>query len=158
MSKIPARLFIKLLPPDVTSRHQPADMGMIAALKAGYKALRLHNLLEIFYDPGGYKQAAPRREKQRKRQRGIQHGGNLRILDCIVMIKQVWEGMNGGYVSPEIICHFWRKADILPMTWNQDINNEVGRASISDSQKVVRKEVSDELCNLIAGIKLKANE
>ena len=90
MSKIPARLLIKFLPPNVTSQHQTADMGMIAAPKAGYKALYLHNLLEIFDAPDRYKQAAALREKRRKGQRSIQHGVKPHILDCMVILKQVW--------------------------------------------------------------------
>ena len=52
MSLLPPNLTIMFLPPNVTSRHQPADMGMIAALKAGYKSLYLHTLLCIFDIPG----------------------------------------------------------------------------------------------------------
>ena len=36
ISKISSNITIKFLPPNVMSRHQPADMGMIAALKTGY--------------------------------------------------------------------------------------------------------------------------
>ena len=69
MSKIPKHLTIKFLPPNVTNRHQPADMGMISSLKAGYKALFLRTLLGIFDTPGGYEIAAEHRAKQRKGQR-----------------------------------------------------------------------------------------
>ena len=37
MSYLPPRLTINLLPTNVTSKHQPEDMGMIDALKFGYK-------------------------------------------------------------------------------------------------------------------------
>ena len=74
------------------------------------------------------------------------------------MLNQVWEGRDVRYVSPESICQCWRKADIFPVTWKQDINNEVGRVSIAESQTVVSKEVSDEVCHLMNGINLKVNE
>ena len=103
MSRIPARLTIKFLPPNVTSRHQPADMGMIAALKAGYKAMFLRYLLDIFDKEGGFEAAAVSRARQRRGCRGVQHGGKPHILDCMFMLKDVWGGRTGRYVSTESI-------------------------------------------------------
>lgn len=37
MTKIPERIIILYLPPNVTSQAQPADMGIIGTLKVGYK-------------------------------------------------------------------------------------------------------------------------
>ena len=158
ISKISKKITIKFLPPNVTSRHQPTDMGMIAALKTGYKALFLRQLLEIFDVPGGYEQAAVCRARQKKGQKGIQYGGKPHILDCMTMIKQVWDGGDGRYISSESIRRCWRKADILPISWNMDINNEVGHASRPEWKKVVSKETCNELCNLMNSIKLRANE
>ena len=39
------------MPPQVTSRHQPANMGIISYLKVGYKALYHRKLLENFDTP-----------------------------------------------------------------------------------------------------------
>ena len=116
ISKISSKITIKFLPPNVTSRHQPADMGMIAALKTGYKALFLRQLLEIFDVPGGYEQAVVCRVRQKKGQRGIQYGGKPHILDCMTMIKQVWDGVDERYISTESIRRCRRKADILPIS------------------------------------------
>jgi hypothetical protein len=68
--KISSKITIKFLPPNVTSRHQPTDMGMIAALKTSYKSLYLRQLLDIFDIPGGYKQAAVSRGRQKQGQKG----------------------------------------------------------------------------------------
>ena len=157
MSKIPTRLTIKFLLPNVTSRHQPADMGMIAALKVGYKAMFLRSLLEIFDNEGGFEAAAASRARQKRGCRGLQHGGKPHILDCMVMLKHVWGGRSDRYITSEGIKRCWRKADILPQAWNLDINNDVGRASIPERQKVLSKKASDELCDLMSGIKLRAN-
>ena len=46
----------------------------------------------------------------------------------------------------------------MPKIWNVDVNNAVGIASIPEKHKVVSKEVSNKLCQLIGDIKLKANE
>ena len=47
-SKIMLKIFIKLLPSNVTSRHQPVYIGMLPSLKIDYKFLILKNLLDIF--------------------------------------------------------------------------------------------------------------
>jgi hypothetical protein len=44
---LPTELVIQFFPPNCTSFLQPADMGMIACLKVGYKALMLRKLLAI---------------------------------------------------------------------------------------------------------------
>ena len=51
---LPNHIGIKFLPLKVTIFHQPADMGIIASLKVGYKALYLWKQLEIFDTPGGF--------------------------------------------------------------------------------------------------------
>jgi len=94
-SKIPSHLTIKFLPPNVTSQHQPADMGMIAAaLKVGYKSLYLRNLLDIFDAPGGYEHAAKERAKQRPGMKGITFGGKPTYLRLHGNVKRNLEFRN----------------------------------------------------------------
>ena len=45
---MPQNLTLKFLPPNVTSKHQPADMGIISTLKVGYMVSLLDQLLEFF--------------------------------------------------------------------------------------------------------------
>ena len=156
MTQLPKKLIIKFLPPNVTNTHQPADMGMIASLKLGYKSLYLRILLDIFDSDGGYEQAAIRRNKQKRGCKGIHYGGKPHVLDCMEMLAKIWEGKDGKYVSDESICRCWRKADILPVTWNADINNDVGSATISVRDKTLTENDTDELCALLADVKLKA--
>lgn len=153
---VPKNLHILFLPPNVTNRHQPADMGMIAGTKVGYKALYLRALLEIFDAPGGCEHAAEERKKQKRGCRGVKYGGKPHILDCMEMLKTVWDGEK--YVSTESISRCWRKADILPVTWNADINNEVGSASMPERDKVVSDEILNEMCNLMTSVQLKAED
>jgi hypothetical protein len=52
------KLKIGYFPPNMTSNHQPADMGMIATIKVGYyKASLLRTLLQIFDEEGGFEKA-----------------------------------------------------------------------------------------------------
>lgn len=74
------------------------------------------------------------------------------------MLKDAWKGRTGRYVSTESIKRCWRKSNILPEIWNIDIHNDVGRASVPEREKALNKDDSDELCDLISKIKLRANE
>ena len=65
-NSVPKYLIIIFLPPNVTNRHQPADMGMIASVKVGYRIIMLNELLSIFDSEGGYKEAATARALQKK--------------------------------------------------------------------------------------------
>ena len=68
-------LIVIFLPPNVTSRSQHADMGMISALKVGYKTSYLRKLLVIFDSPGGYEDTARRRARMQPGCKGIEFGG-----------------------------------------------------------------------------------
>ena len=48
-----------------------------------------------------------------------------------------WYGDDGKYVSNESVCRCFRKADILSVTWNYDINNNVDSATLVHSKKLL---------------------
>ena len=107
-------------------------MGMIAALKAGYKSLYLRKLLAIFDAPQGFERAAVQRAQRRRGQKGVEVGGKPQLLYCMIMIKFIWYIIDGRYVPTEGIQRCWRKANILPEIWNVDIKNAVVRASVPE--------------------------
>ena len=98
-------------------------MGMIVATKVGYRSFYLHILLTIFDAPGGFERAAIQRAKHKPLKNGIQFVGNNHVLYCMFMLQKVWGVIDGKYVSTKSNQCCWRKADILPATWNADINN-----------------------------------
>ena len=104
------RLGIKLLPPKFSSQHRPADIGIITSLKVGYKALYLWNLFGIIDTPGGFERSEVARKNQRRVCIGIEYVGNTHLLDCMMILHQVWNGYDGKYVSDESACYFWRNA------------------------------------------------
>jgi hypothetical protein len=57
-SLLPRNLEIEYFQENVTNTHQPADMGIIASLKVGYKLSMLETLLAIIDVEGGYEKAA----------------------------------------------------------------------------------------------------
>ena len=64
-------VFISFLPPNPTRKIQPSDMVMIASLEVGYKMLMLNQLLDLFYEEGGFELAGERRKLQRAGCKGL---------------------------------------------------------------------------------------
>jgi hypothetical protein len=84
-------LFIIFFPPNMTSNHQPADMGQILSLKVGYRAIMLRKLLAIFDVEGGLEKAAVLRMRQRRVCRGLLYGGKATILDVMEILEEIWQ-------------------------------------------------------------------
>ena len=148
------KVYIHFLPPNLTSKHQPADMGMIAALKVGYRTKYLSSLLDLFDVENGYELAVERRKRQLAGCKGLKFGGKATVLDAIDIIHSIWD-KDDKYARADGIKRCWRKADILPLSWVQDINNDVGSASMPDKDKKISKEECDELCRLLKNIQIK---
>ena len=53
-----------------------------------------------------------------------------------MMLQQVCNEDYLKYVSDWSDFHCWRKADILSVTWNADINNNVGSATLAHRKKL----------------------
>ena len=84
--------------------------------------------------------------------KGKDFGGKPHILDCMIMLKSVWDNS----VTKECIQRCWRKADILPISWNADINNEAGSATVPLWDKTISKEACEDLCYLLENIRFRA--
>ena len=149
-----ALLIIFFLPPRVTSRHQPADMGMIASLKVGYKVRMLKILLSIFDVEGGYASAAVARRGVKDGCKGLDLGGKATVLDAMNILISIWNGDN-KYATAQSIGRCWRKADILPGPWNADLNNRLGSDTMLTSKKHITKEDCGDLCRLFEAIRVK---
>jgi len=89
MEFLPDWLKIVFLPPNVTNTHQPADMGIIASLKVGYKTSMLMQLLEIFDKEDGYEKAARLRQSTKKGCRGLRLGGKPTVLDAMHILDEM---------------------------------------------------------------------
>ena len=146
-------LKIVFLPPNVTNKHQPADMGMIASLKVGYKTKILMQLLEVFDKEGGYEEAARLRKSTRKGCRGLQLGGKATILDAMYILDEIWKN-DARYALVTGIRRCWRKADILPIAMETLINQEEGSAG-RNSTKVMSDEDCKELCGIMSKLQVK---
>ncbi|KAI2498429.1 DNA binding protein [Fragilaria crotonensis] len=152
---LPDKLRIIFLPANVTtSNHQPADMGIIAGLKVGYKAALLRSYLDIFDNVGGFEDAKRRRDTMPRGCRGLDVGGKATILDAMHILDSIWSN-DSTYAREDGIQRCWRKSAILPLSWESDIHNKVGRASLTKGETQVPSELCSELCELMGAMVLK---
>ena len=87
---LPEEIKIIFLPANVTSNHQPADMGIIAGLKVGYKAALLRAYLDLFDVEGGFKDAKRRTDLRPRGCKGLDVGCKATILDAIKILDSIW--------------------------------------------------------------------
>jgi hypothetical protein len=77
---LPDKLIIIFFPPNLTNRHQPCDMGIIAAIKVGYRLILLRTMLAIFDEENGYEKVAQLRSTRRPGCRASITEANRRYL------------------------------------------------------------------------------
>ena len=100
----PEEVEILFLPPNVTSNHQPMDMGLIAALKVNYKRRVLQKLLKFYDAEEAYAQvASPSAVK------GLSTGSPPNLLDALQLCKEEWDK-----IATVSVQRCWRKAECLP--------------------------------------------
>ena len=90
MHDIPKYIHIIFLPPNVTSKAQPADMGIIACLKIGYKNTMMKMLLDIMNYDGCYEDLNQQRLSLPRGCRGLSVGGKATIVDVMNILSMLW--------------------------------------------------------------------
>jgi hypothetical protein len=101
---VPKNIHIMFLPPNLTSKYQPMDQGVIATVKLGYKMLMLKFLLLICDDVETFEEY--QNLEVPKGCRGLEHGSAPHILDALKLIQMLWEGdLQGRYSRRERLGH-----------------------------------------------------
>ena len=85
-NRMTKKFVIIFFPPNVTNENQPADMGIIAAMKVGYRTHMLSIILDIFDEPDGYNNAEAARARRPRGCKGIHYGGKLTVLDAMNLL------------------------------------------------------------------------
>jgi hypothetical protein len=135
-NKLPSKLVILFFPPNCTSLLQPADMGMIACLKVGYKANMLRRLLAICDNDSLYQEALEAGQRARRGCRGLDYCGKAHLLDAMEICLAIWN-KDDTYAMEDSIRRFWRKAGLLSITEEADLGNDIGHASVRQKDKVI---------------------
>lgn len=74
-------------------------------------------------------------------------------------ILQKYEKVRLESIYPKrVYVRFWRKSDILLITQNVDIKNDIGSASTSIIHEIIDDTQAEELCSLPCTLKLKTEE
>ena len=76
-------------------------------------------------------------------------------MDAMIILNDIWSA-DKKYVKENGILRCWRKARILPASWNDDINNAVGSASLAAKDKTVSTEDCDLMYSLMTALITKA--
>jgi len=148
-NRLPDHLVIRFFPPNCTSFLQPADMGMIASLKLGYKAIMLKTLLSICDDPVLYTDAIEAGRTARRGCKGLSCCAKAHLLDAMEIMVKIWDG-EGKYAKTESIQRCWRKSGLLNAAEAADLENEIGSASVATKYKTISNNDCLELCNLFS--------
>ena len=80
------------------------------------------------------------------------------MLDTMRIMKPIWEADEGKYSRVDGIKRCWRKADILTVSWECDINNDAGRSYVPIIMKTLSKDDCESICNLFETLLVKAKE
>jgi hypothetical protein len=150
-SFFPQNLVSEYFPEEVPSTHQPADTGIIANLKVGYKLSMLDMHLTTLDVEGGYEMAAVAHRHQKCGSNGLQYERKAHVVDAMNLLDNIWS-KDGKYATEDLILCCWQKAGILPPSWMADINNEVRRALLLVKDKKVSNEDFNLLCNLMKNL------
>lgn len=147
-------MVITFFPPNLTAKHQPADQGMIAILKKGYKLTFLRKMLAFFESE--YRPSTAQIAAMQNGEKGLDQGHKPHIVDAMKIIKSIWE----DNVTMEAIQRCWVKSACLPFAAHSLLANDVG----SSERKVahinrhlpdqLRADI-DELCNVVANLSTK---
>jgi hypothetical protein len=152
--KLPSKLVILFFPPNCTSFLQPADMGMIACLKVGYKATMLRRLLAICDDDSLYQEALEAGAKARRGCKGLEYCGKAHLLDAMEICASIWNE-DSKYAKEDSIRRCWRKAGLLSAAEEADLENDIGRSTVPQRDKVISESDCLELCNLFTQLQCK---
>ena len=88
--------------------------------------------------------------------KGLDYGGKTTLLDTIKILQPLWGG-NNKYTYSDSIARCWRNADILPVSWNADINNNIGSQLLSNNNKQISLVQCNKLCFLFEQIQVKVS-
>jgi hypothetical protein len=105
-SKLSQRLIYYFFPPNCTSFFQPADQGIIACLKVGYKVTMLENLLAICDDEALYDEPLLAGARARRGCKGLAYCNKAHVLDEMEILQPVWIS-DTKYAKTESIQRCW---------------------------------------------------
>ena len=164
-SSLPSNLTIINFPINMSRSKHPGEGGVLGNLRLGFK-LRLVSSVQAVFDMFGGIEAVQERfygtddsPKKKFGSGGLSVGDPPTLVDALELLKQVWKSSN-KYVTTTLILEGWKKAKILPLWWEQEIETWIRNGT---SQKTRRKEGWNDqdcvqLCHALMALASKAEE
>jgi hypothetical protein len=94
--------------------------------------------------------------KMKRGCKGVDYGGKPHLLDTMKILHSIWS-KNNRYAREDGIQRCWRKAEILPEDWQNQLKEQLGRISMTvlkDMNKL-SKEICDDFCNITKTISIR---
>ena len=102
---------IIFLPPNLTSRIQPADMAITSVLKIRYKVFRVNIFLDVYEDQS-FTDIYLGRNKQKRFFKGLSFGGKSHSLDTAEILNDIWIRYE-KHARITSLLNFWNKYGFL---------------------------------------------
>ncbi|KAL7569082.1 hypothetical protein ACA910_016921 [Epithemia clementina (nom. ined.)] len=121
---LPGNLKIIYFPVNMSRKRHPAEGGLIGSIKLGYKLKMVSSVLALFDLLGGFQGAQDRfygRGDRKPGTGGLACGDPATLLDCLYILKQVWNSTN-KYATTTLILEGWKKSSLLPSWWEEEID------------------------------------
>lgn len=105
---------VLMLPPNSTAKHQPMDMGVIAAFKRRYRCKLLERMATtLVTNRQSRQEVLQNAAKQPRGTAGLSHGMLPHVLDAMELGVEAWNEL-----TDTTITNCWWKAGILPATFD----------------------------------------
>ena len=136
----------------MTSRFQPADMGMISALKTRYKSIYLRKLVSLCDDDEAYATAKRLGKGMQTGTAGLAYANKPHILDAMEILHKIW---NDDQLTRTVgLVRCWRKANCLTLPMTARLVSEAGsRTTVSSGDD----DGIQELCSAMTALVGSAN-
>ena len=104
-------------------------MGITACLKVGHKTIMLRKIFDIFDVEIGYELASERRSEHQNSCKVLAFGRKPTTLDIMKILHGIYKN-DRKYAKLDGVKRCWRKANILPPSCNDNINNYICSTSV----------------------------
>jgi len=130
---------------------------MIASLKVGYKSSMLGRLLAIFDCEGGFERDEKAQERMRRGTKGLDQGAKANLLDAMYILDEVWSN-DQKYCARESIVRCWRKANIMPPSFNAAVESDLGSSRGTKKNSPAEEQDVVDLVTAMRNIQVAAAE
>ena len=160
--ELPEKLKIIYFPVNMSRKRHPAEGGAIGSIKLGYKLKMASSVLALFDLLGGFQGAQERfygHGDHKPGTGGLACGDPATLLDCLYILKQVWNAPN-KFATTTLILESWKKANVLPSWWEEEIDVWIRNGATPRTRRKEGWSDHDciQLCHVLQSLAVKVEE